>query len=369
MMEIELIGEQKEMRRYFPGITIFKLVGSLLVLLDHGLFYLYIVDIPNQQMRFVINMFWVVVPCFYVIAGFLAYKGWSNAKSSRLYVQKYLTWILVVYGFFCLMFIVEYILPELINKGLTFNNLFFQAKILLMTMILNGPYLQFWFIPPLIFGILVSYWFYEKGLLRLGLILALLGFLISQFTSGTLRGVFDFVTGGFTFLNPRYVEYIATFIKGYLGNGFIFVLVGVVLAKYEERFFQIKVWKILIPAIILTGLETFFLFRFVKWSLEYALAFSVLPNTLLLFYGVLQIKSQAVQAFHKVINLFSIITYFCHILFMKLNLFILSWNLSSMSNIQFFIYLFLTLVECVALTYLLTYKEKRNVAKKERYLS
>jgi hypothetical protein len=357
------------MRRYYPGITIFKLVGSLLVLLDHGLFYIYIVEMPNQQMRFVINIFSVIVPCFYVIAGFLAYKGWSNAKSPRLYVRKYLTWILVVYGFFCLMFIVEYILPELINKGLTFNNLFFQAKILLMTIILNGPYMQFWFIPPLIFGILVSYWFYEKGLPRLAFIVALLGFLISQFTSGTLRGIFDLITGRITFLIPRYVEYFATFIKGYFGNGFIFVLVGVILAKHEERFFQLKVWTILIPAIILTNLETIFLFRFVEWSIEYALAFSVLPNTILLFYCVLHIKSQAVQIFHKAINLFSIITYFCHILFIKMNLFILNWNLSSMNKFQLFIYLFLTLVECVALTYLLTYREKRNATKKERYLS
>jgi hypothetical protein len=357
------------MRRYYPGITIFKLAGSVLVLLDHGLFYFYIVEMPNQQMRFVINILSVIVPCFYMIAGFLAYKGWSNAKSSRLYVRKYLTWILVVYGFFCLMFIVENILPELINKGLTFNNLFFQAKILLMTIILNGPYMQFWFIPPLIFGILVSYWFYEKGLLRLGVILALGGFLLSQFTSGTLRGVFDLLISGLTFLNPRYVEYIATFIKGYLGNGFIFVLVGVILAKYEERFFQIKVRTILIPAIILTSLETVFLFRFVEWSLEYALVFCVLPNTILLFYGVLHIKSQVVQAFHKVINLFSIIIYFCHILFMKLNLFILNWSPTSMNNFQFFIYLFLTLVECAALTYLLTYREKRNASKKEKYLS
>jgi hypothetical protein len=357
------------MRRYYPGITIFKLAGSLLVLLDHGLFYIYIVEMPNQQMRFVINMLWVIVPCFYVISGFLAYKGWSNAENSSLYVQKYLTWILVLYGFFCLMFIVEYILPELINKGFTFNNLFFLAKILLMTIILNGPYLQFWFIPPLIFGIIVSYWFYKKKLLRIGAILALVGLLISQLTSGTLRGVFDFVIGGLTFLNPRYVEYIAAFIKGYLGNGLLFVLAGVILARYEEKFFQIKVWAILVPAIFLTSLETLFFFRFVEWRKEYVLAFSILPNTILLFYGVLHIKSQAVQAFHKVINLFSIVTYFSHILFMKLNLFILNWNPSSMNNFHFFIYLFLTLVECVALTYLLTYREKRNAAKKERYLS
>lgn len=63
------------------------------------------------------------MPCFYVIAGFLAYKGWSHAASSRLYMQKYLTRLFIIYCFFCCIFAAESIVPKLINGGLTAGNL------------------------------------------------------------------------------------------------------------------------------------------------------------------------------------------------------------------------------------------------------
>jgi hypothetical protein len=357
------------MRRYYSGITIFKLAGSLLVLLFHVMLARYTALVPNQQLQFVLFSLRIIVPCFYVVAGFLAYKGWTNAKNPRLYVRKYLTRILMMYGFFCLIFIVEIILPDLLNKGLSITNLYLQARILFMTVILNGPFIQLWFIPPLVFSIMASYWLYEKRYLRLAVILAILGFLTSQVMAGTLRTVWESVVGNASILDPKLANYLDLFITNYFGQGFTFVLAGVILARYEDKFLLIKIWPLLISSIILTAFEILFLLHYDIWNFEYKLAFSILPNTILAFYGILHLKIQAVQSYHKFINLFSIVTFCGHILFMELNLFVLNWNTASMNVFQDFIYLGLTFIECLAVTLLLTFREKRFAAKQERSLS
>ncbi|MBP1991770.1 acyltransferase family protein [Paenibacillus eucommiae] len=357
------------MRRYYSGITIFKLAGSLLVLLAHVMYFRYVEFMPNQQMQFVLLILRVIVPCFYVVAGFLAYKGWVHAANSRQYVRKYLLRIVWMYGFFCLIFIAEFIVPELISKGLSLPNLFLQAKILFMTVFLNGPFVQLWFIPPLIFSILVCYWFYEKKYVRLAVILGLLGFVVSQFVSGTLMTALAPAVGSTPITNPTYLHYLDLFVTRYFGYGFTFVLAGVILAKYEDKFVQSKIWPLLIPSVVLTLVETLLLLRFAQWSLEYKLAFSILPNTILLFYGVLHIKSQAIQSYHKVINLFSIVTFCGHVLFMKLNLLLLNWDTATMTISQDFVFLFLTFFECLAVTYLFTFRAKYFAAKQARNLS
>jgi hypothetical protein len=194
------------MRSYYPGITIFKLAGSLMVVLAHVMLFRYMELVPNQQLQFIGLLSRVIVPCFYVTAGFLAYKGWTRAMDSRLYVRKYVIRILMLYGFFCVFFLVEHILPAIINNGLSIPNLYLQSKIIFMMFFLNGPFVQFWFIPPLIFGIAASYWLLEKNYLRASVIIGSVGFLISQFVSGTLMSV-PLPIEGFSILKPEHMNY------------------------------------------------------------------------------------------------------------------------------------------------------------------
>ncbi|MDQ8738969.1 hypothetical protein [Paenibacillus sp. LHD-38] len=79
----------------------------------------------------------------------------------------------------------------------------------------------------------------------------------------------------------------------------------------------------------------------------------MLPNTLLIFYGILRIQSAAIHKYNKVIGLFCMVTFFGHILFMLANLWLLGWNVERMNAGQDFTLLLLTLLECVAATALL----------------
>ncbi|GGD90966.1 acyltransferase family protein [Paenibacillus nasutitermitis] len=348
------------MRRYYPGITIFKLAGCLLVLLSHTILLRYMEVAPNQQLRFLTPLLGMIVPCFYVAAGFLACKGWTHTADGRRYVRKYITRISLLYGFFCLLFAAEHIIPALMNKGFTMSNLILQFKILTAAVVLNGPFVQLWFIPPLLFGIFISYWLYEKRALRLAILLAALGFLLTLFLSGSFRMLFQAELDSLISNQDPLFGYLKLFIYRYLGFGFPFVLAGVLIAHYEEKFYHARITPLAAAALLLTAAELVFLFRYAQWNTEYKLALSILPNTILLFYGLLHIKWPSIQTRHSFINLFSVVTFCGHIPFMRLNLLLLNWEVSTMSGLQDALYVALSLVECIAVTFLLYKKGKRR---------
>jgi hypothetical protein len=342
------------MRKYYPGITIFKLAGALLVLVAHIMLLRYLELIPGQRLvQFTALATRVVVPGFYVIAGFLAYKGWTHAASSRDYMGRYFKRLFFIYCFFCFIFAAQHIVPSLVNEGLSAGNLLMQAKIMFMAFFLNGPFIQFWFIPPLVFGLLIAYVLFRTEQMKLAVGLALGGFVGIQFVSGSLSRIMGSEATNLPAVDPVYLEYASTFATRYIGFGLTFVIAGAFLAKYEEHLMQIKVKPLVMAAIVLTAVETLLLFGFSDWSREYKLSFSMLPNTLLLFYGILRIKGSAVQKYHKIISLFSIVTFFGHVLFIHINSLLFGWSSESMSVGQDFILLLVTLLECAAVTALL----------------
>lgn len=347
------------MRKYYPGITLFKLVGSLLVLIAHIMLLHYMTLLPGQQLvQFTSLALRNVVPCFYVVAGFLAYKGWTHAARPAAYMKRYISRILLIYCFFCLIFVGESIVPMLISNGLGFGNVFLQIKIMIAAVFLTGPFIQFWFIPPLIFGMLAAYWLVQKQQIRLAFIMALSGFVSIQFVSGSLMNVSGINAESFPFLDAAYVEYLFLFTTRYIGFGLTFVIAGVLLAKYEDVFLQIRAIPFLIATVLFSLAETLLLIRFSEWSTDYKLAFSVLPNTLLLFYGVLRIRSNAIQTYHKFISRFSLVTFFGHILFIQMNRYMLGWTSPELNMTQNFVLLFITLIQCIAFTALFSLRFK-----------
>jgi hypothetical protein len=191
---------------------------------------------------------------------------------------------------------------------------------------------------------------------------------LSYWRSQHLLPFNSFLAASFPFIDPDYMGYLNVFATRYIGFGYTFVVAGVFLAKYEAQFVQIRVKPVLIFAIFITLIETSLLLQLSEWTTDYKFAFSMLPNTLLIFYGILRMKSPGVQTYHKRINLFSIVTFFGHVLFMRINLLLMSWNTASMSVAQDFIFLFLTVIECVAVTAFFSLGSKTLAAKQARKL-
>lgn len=345
------------MRRYYPGITLFKLVGCLLVLAAHVVLHRYMGVLSSQQLRFLLLPLGIIVPCFYMTAGFLAYQGWTYAVSSSQYMKRYVVRISLVYGVFCMLFTAEQIVPALVQGGLGLSNLTLQIKILIAAIVINGPSVQLWFIPPLLFSIALCYWLLSRDRLKLAVILAVSGFMISLGFAGSLRSIFMGTVDAFIPIHSSMLQYTELLTYRYFGYGLPFVLLGMLYSKYEESIVKLPIRPLILCGTILSIAEMAILYNLAEWSLEYRLTISILPNTVVVFVGLLRVKSKMVQAYHPWIQLFSVVTFCGHILFMRLNLYLLRWDIQTMSVLQDVIFVILTLAECLALTQLL-YKKR-----------
>ncbi|MEK3883003.1 acyltransferase [Paenibacillus sp. PL2-23] len=349
------------MRTFYPGITVFKFAGALLVLFAHAMYFSYMTETtPSQLMSFAALALRVVVPCFYVIAGFLAYKGWNRAERPVEYVRRYVVRIGLLYGIFCLLFTVQHIVPGLISGGLTVGNMILQAKIWLVAVFVSGPYVHLWFLPPLLSGMLAAYWLLRKGGTRLAIGLVLAGYSLCQFSSGSLRFMFSGAMDGFLGIRLEIWDFIDLTLTNHVGFGLTFVCAGALAARLEERLMTMRALRWIIPTFALAAAEIVLLLSVSEWTTEYKLVFAILPLTLLLFRGVLHIRSEFATAHHRTLSLFSIVTYVSHILFMQANRHVFGWELTEMTMLEDALQFLLTLAQCTLLTYAILLLTRRR---------
>ncbi|RIX49375.1 acyltransferase [Paenibacillus nanensis] len=341
------------MRKFYPGITIFKFAGAIMVLLGHALLISLLEETGSETMSFVALLTRVIVPCFYVIAGFLAYKGWSHAARSETYLKRYLIRIAVMYSFFCLLFTLQHNVSALLRDGFHAGNLWLQAKIWFMAVFVNGPYYHLWFIPPLLFGVAASYWLIKNLPARSIVWICLAGFVLCQFTSGSLRFLFGGMMDGFLGISLEQWNYLDLVLTQYIGFGLTFVAAGAVIAKYEERFLRLRARRAVMPLCVLIVIELAMLLTTSDWTNEYKLAFTLLPLTILLFYGVLRMRSRFATVYHRQLSLFSIVTYLSHALFMQANDWVFGWKTGDMLVSEYVARGVLTIAECILLTYVI----------------
>lgn len=357
------------MRTFYPGITMFKLAGAILVLVAHALLIpsMTAMELPPLA-SFLMLESRVIVPCFYLVSGFLLYKGWTHADNPAAYLRRYILRIAAVYAVFCLIFAFEFIVPALASGGWGLSNLILQSKIMVMAVFVNGPLIQLWFIPPLLFGACASYWLLKRLSLRVMVILIVSAYIVIQFFSGSLLGILGFGGGiddsgvgagavageAMDSAADTPVDYALLWATRYIGFGLTFVTMGALIAKYEERFLGLNIRKALLVAAALTIVETALLASFAPWSDAYKLTISMLLNTALMFYGVLRIRSAAIVVHHRLLNLFSIVAFVGHIPFMRINAWLLGWGGTlELTLWQQALQTLLTFVECAALTMLL----------------
>lgn len=360
------------MRKYYPGITLFKLIGCLLVLFGHVRLPVLYAQLSQhivglqQAMAF-------TVPCFYMISGFLAYKGWTGTSHPGRYIRHYVGW---VGGFYLLLCVVALATNTGTELGKWLWPIRNMVVPLLKVYLVLGPYPSLWFIPPLLFGILVCYGCHRAGHLSWAVWLGVVGFVLAQLLNGTLRQVLHVLHLDTIMYHTRYgyADLLAQTVSNFFGAGLPFVLAGVLVARHEERFYSLPGWRLAALALGSLAVEYAVLRWLAAGNYQFALVISMVPIGLWLFYGVLHIQSTSIQKHHALINRFSIVLYFLHILLLQLNtlllgqswkkLFYINWHHPVMTPGQSVLYLLLTLAEAALLTLLLhTYLNRRHRAR------
>ncbi|MFD1255268.1 acyltransferase family protein [Mucilaginibacter terrae] len=355
MQQIPIQNHQT--RKYYPGITLYKLVGCLLVVFTHiGLPQIY--TQLNKSIIGLHSFVAVVVPCFYIISGFLAYQGWSNAKHPHLYVRRYIMWITSVYLIFFIFYLLDNVVPLFVHYGFVPHLILKQSIILLDILFVTGPNAALWFVPPLIFGTISCYYLYTTKKLALASKLALTGFLLTLCMFGTLRILIESIFGPISFLSNTYVNIAMAIIYKYVGFGFTFVFAGTLLGKYDNKFLQLNAWTLTLLTSVVVMLEIILLNYIAVGYHSYYFVFSMMPLSILAFYGILHVKLNGVLTYHKFINAFTILTFFCHVYFIDINMRILGYKLHHTTIRQTALCLLLTLMEGLIFTSLVLYAQR-----------
>jgi hypothetical protein len=297
------------MRKYYSGITAFKLVGSLLVVLAHirlpefyGRLATHVIGL-EQAMAF-------TVPCFYAVSGFLACRGWRQAPDAGRYLRRYLLWIGALYGVFLGAYIATDTLPGLLQPG-PFN--WTLLRLVFDVALVHGPSPPLWFIPPLVFGIGLTYCLERRNQLPLLAALTGVGLVLALLCNGTLRVVVERLGGAdWQIYHFRQAFLLAEFMAHYLGTGLPAVLLGVWAARYEDEFRRLWGWRLALLCAGCMVAEVAFLSGALSVSYHYRIVASTLPVTALLFGGVLRLQVAGIQRYHTLINRFSILAYFIH---------------------------------------------------------
>lgn len=337
------------MRSYYPGITLFKLLGCILVVFCHALFLPLMSTMDNRQLSFAGLSISTIVPGFYLIAGFLAYQGWTHAAHAGAYVRRYVSRIAIVYGLLCLLNAGRQIAGAILHGDAGASELLALGKKVALRIFIEGAYQQLWFIPPLIFGTLVSYALVSRGRERQLIGLAALALALAECLAGTPSGP---VRAAWPVLfGSEDMQMAAKALVNYGGFGLVFVGAGVLLARHEEAFKKLPVRPLLALTGLLAAAETAFLWRTADWSDNYRLAFSTLPASVLMFYGIARIRWKAVRRHHRLLNRFSLVTFFGHTLLIKLDLLAFGWTNANPNVPQEIMISFLALIQCAALTY------------------
>ncbi|WP_310551261.1 acyltransferase family protein [Paenibacillus glufosinatiresistens] len=343
------------MRKYYPGITLFKIAGSLLVLAAHIVLLQVLSTAMNgsgSQLHYLFNGLKIVVPCFYLISGFLVYRGWNRSGSPKVYVRSYLRKLLFLYLLFMAMFALQYLLPPLIHE-FSLHNLLLQAKMLAVAFVLNGPYVQLWFIPPLLFGTAAAFWLMRRQSGKAIAACIAASFLAGQLVQGSLRALLESVWGPFSFLETGIGPYAVLMIARYLGYGLTFTGLGALLAKHEAKFTGRRGSGLLYTALGSFFIEIVLLGVLIPWKESYALSISMLPMSVLLFYGVLRIRSSRLENCHRALNLGTMVIFFGHIPLMQLNVWMTGDTASQVGIGSSAGYYVLTLLECIFLTWIM----------------
>ena len=298
-------------RRYYPGITLFKVCGAILVVLAHvAPLWKYGAVSQVQTLKYMAP-FSIVVPCFYVVSGFLVCTGWMRAANPRSYLKTYVARIGSLYVALVLLYVVRWLLPELADHGVSSLSALAIGK-RIVTDFLFGPEAFLWFVPALLLGLVVTYWLVQKRLLNKAMPFLAVGFLLCMCVNGTLRTACAAIPGYAEFTANKWVQYGSVLLTNYWGYGLTFVALGVMIAKHEGGFGGIRLAPLAMLCAGLTLAELVALRYGAAWSGRAPLCLSVVPNSLLLFRGMLGWQSSASAQHHQFWNLFSAVAYLGH---------------------------------------------------------
>lgn len=229
--------KQASKQYYYPGLDVLKILLATIVVLRHcGQSFFAHGSIFKIVVTNTISP--VAVPTFFLISSFLFFNKHVDDNNLR----KYLLRLLVLYGVWTVMYLplILFDLPKTLTGGIQ----------LLQRFVFDGSYFHLWYLPSLMFAILLTYilskWINDRALLALSMLL---------FVLGTFVETYNFIS---PILNWRLYKTVFITTRNGVFFGFVFVVLGKIISagifrtKVSVRAFIVSVCLVVTESIFLS---------------------------------------------------------------------------------------------------------------------
>ncbi|MDF2539863.1 MAG: Acyltransferase family [Herbinix sp.] len=293
---------------YYSGITLFKLLGSIMIMI----FHLWTQRFITEDYNYFMNVGQSVVPTFFLISGFLLYDSLNRRSNPLAYLRKRSRNYIAAFVIMQIVVLIQVYIPILLSSGITP----YLIVRYIGDVILGFSFAQLWFIPPFVLGTIISGLLFiykkERKFLYLIVITAIVAAAFYQF-----HPVWQKLLHMENNENYKYIKSLLKIPNNYITNGVFLIFTGMYLSKHKE---VLKKWRIafwLPPLIALTWLESFVYHKVFLWSPPFN-GFMMYPWALFFTVFILKIKKPNLERYGYVLNTFTILMFFLHIFQSKL---------------------------------------------------
>lgn len=248
----------------------------------------------------------VAVPFFFICSGFFLYKKTTLESFSIEPTKKYVLRILVLYGIWTVIYFplaFRALIKE--DKGIVHAILTY-----LRNCVFSGSYSHLWYLPSLIFAVLiVSFLLFKKvppkKMFFAAVILYVIG-LLAQSWFGIIEPLETLAPSIWAFL--KLLRKIIVTTRNGLFEGFIFVFLGMLFAFYDLKISKKKALIGFFTSMLLLFFEVFLL-KHIEFVRQYDMYLFLIPAAFFSFAFVSQVNLPNKAIYKKLRSLSSLIFY------------------------------------------------------------
>ena len=266
------------MQRNLPIINIAKYVASICVVAVHTFTTSPINNI--YIFLFIQGIARLAVPFFFCCTGyFIGLKGIEDKDIVIPYIKK----LFSIYLFWSLIYIPIELLKMIGTNTLNINNLLNYLKFI----VVQGSFLHLWYFPAIIIAIYVLHKLLKNATLSTVSILAGIIYAIGML-GDSYYGILTYFPD---YINNAMDLYLNIFIttRNGLFFGMPFVLLGIIISKYEYKIVRINFLPWLFISLLSVCTEVYFL-NYYNLAIDYNITLTIAPATFFLFLVLIQTK-------------------------------------------------------------------------------
>lgn len=290
--------------KQYKSIDLAKFIGALLIIILHTAPFMSYSKILTFGIRNIITI--IAVPFFFISSGFMVFKKLETLPTNEdknAYMKKHIKRIIVMYLFWSAIYFI-FVLMNWIMNGFTIYDLLEYIK----DFFFEGSFSTIWFLPALIVATLIVF-LLRKKLSYEKIFIISLPFYLFTLLGSSYYGI----TVNIPIINSVFKIYYSFFdtVKNGLLFGFIYVSLGALIAKHEDKINITITKNILLIAVffIFVAFEAI-LISYLDWNLKGCdTTIMLVPLSFLIFIFIIKLNCKGDDKTYLLLRKYSMLLF------------------------------------------------------------